>query len=124
MKNKVIRSQKFQARSHLLKTEQFERVYRKGKRLHLSWCILIAMPNNLDYSRLGLSASRKRLGKAIFRNKAKRKARELFRINTDWLPVGYDLVMILKPKLLTEDWHKLQNSYMQALKYLVKRRHL
>jgi ribonuclease P protein component len=57
-------------------------------------------PNGLDYCRLGLSVPR-RVGSAIARSRVKRRLREAFRLSQhDW-PVGYDLIVVVRP-------HKLQ----------------
>jgi len=75
---------------------------------------LVLLPNSLGYPRLGISAGRKKLGKAIYRNKAKRRARELFRKNKQLLG-NYDLIMILKSPIITMDWRDLENSYREIL---------
>jgi len=81
--------------------------------------VLILLPNELGYPRLGLSASRKKLGKAIYRNKAKRRARELFRKNKQSLG-SYDIIMILKFPIITMKWKDLENSYREVLKTINK----
>jgi len=75
---------------------------------------LVLLPNSLGYPRLGISAGRKKLGKAIYRNKAKRRARELFRKNKQLLG-SFDLIMILKSPIITMAWCDLENSYKKIL---------
>ena len=80
----------------------------------MKWATLILLPNHLGYPRLGISAGRKKLGKAVFRNRAKRRARELFRRNKHLLG-SHDIVMILKAPILVMKWQDIENSYQEAL---------
>jgi len=52
--------------------------------------------NGLPYTRLGLSVSRKRVGRAARRNRVKRILREAFRLNKAAIPTGLDLVVVPK----------------------------
>jgi ribonuclease P protein component len=58
--------------------------------------LFFARPNELAITRLGLSVSRK-VGSAPHRNRIKRRIREAFRLNRPSLPVGYDLVVVVRP---------------------------
>ena len=55
--------------------------------------VLYVAPNQLDLTRLGLSVGRK-VGKAVVRNRIKRRLREAFRLCRSELPVGLDLICI------------------------------
>ncbi len=52
--------------------------------------------NGLPHPRLGLSVPR-RVGTAPVRNRIKRLLREAFRAHQHDLPVGYDLVIVVRP---------------------------
>ena len=58
--------------------------------------VIFAMPNGLSYCRLGLTVGRK-CGNAVVRNRIKRLLREAFRLESDSLPIGYDLVCLPRP---------------------------
>jgi ribonuclease P protein component len=57
--------------------------------------ILLVQPNNLSHSRFGFSASRA-VGNAVFRNRAKRRFREVVRPLIPSLKPGWDCLFILR----------------------------
>ena len=60
---------------------------------------LFARPNELAHSRLGITTTR-RLGKAVIRNRARRLVREAYRTHREQIPLGLDLVFVVRPPLL------------------------
>jgi ribonuclease P protein component len=73
------------------------RCYRKGRRHNGSLLALHSISNSLSHPRLGITASRK-VGKAVVRQRVKRRVREVFR---RWPPRrelgGVDLIVHLQP---------------------------
>jgi len=62
----------------LRRRPDFLRVQRRGSRTRGRFLTLVGLPNETGASRLGIVAPR-RLGKAVVRNRSKRRVRELFR---------------------------------------------
>lgn len=79
----------------LRKTEEFRRAFDSGIFAADDTLVCNATRNELGFSRLGLSISRK-VGNAVVRNRWKRAIREAFRRSRNDLPAGYDLVF--RPK--------------------------
>jgi len=74
---------------------------------------VVALPNSLGCSRLGVAATRK-LGGAVVRNRAKRLVRELFR-NAD-VPQGLDIMVIPRPDMLDADFHTIESEFRYVLR--------
>jgi ribonuclease P protein component len=89
--------------TNLRGSNDFQRVYRTGKRYEGHLLTVFVLPNSLTQHRLGITASRKALGKAVDRNRAKRLLREAFRLTKprlDRLNKRYDWVLNARKSLL------------------------
>ena len=95
-------------RKYLRDTAQFQHVYRNGKRYEGVFITAFVIENQEASHRLGITASRKALGKAVQRNRAKRLLRETFRANESLLnDLGrnYDWVLNAKAAVLNQKVH-------------------
>jgi ribonuclease P protein component len=79
----------------LRRNNDFERVRYAGQSIASPLLVLAFLRNNLDHSRFGFVVS-KRLGKAVQRNKIKRRSREAVRLRLAQIKPGYDLVFIAR----------------------------
>lgn len=87
---------------HLRASQEFQKVYRKGKRYEGTLITAFVLPNKLSHNRFGVTASRKALGKAVNRNRARRLLKETFRLKTASLRAlhgKYDWVLNAKRDL-------------------------
>ncbi len=89
-------SLRFSKQEHLRRPAEFRRVYDRRCSVRGELLVLHACANDLPYTRVGFSVSRK-YGNAVQRNRIKRLYRESFRHVREQLPRGLDLVLIPKP---------------------------
>jgi ribonuclease P protein component len=90
-------------RNYLRDPKEFQYVYRRGNRYDGTFLTVFVINNEGLHHRLGVTASKKAIGKAVQRNRAKRLLREAFRSNE--LPLNalsnkYDWVLNAKSALL------------------------
>src|SRR5688500_6144815 len=107
-------------RKYLRDTSEFQHVYRNGKRYEGVFITAFVIENKESNHRLGVTASKKALGKAVQRNRAKRLLRETFRSNETSLSAlakNYDWVLNAKRAVLSE---KL-NAPRQELEGIIER---
>ncbi len=104
--------------TNLRGSSDFQRVYRTGKRYDGHLLTVFVLPNSLKQHRLGITASRKALGGAVDRNRAKRLLREAFRLTKprlDLMKERYDWVLNARRSLLSLESRRLSDEFEQMI---------
>jgi ribonuclease P protein component len=104
--------------------EEFQKVYRNGQRYDRPSMTAFVLLNNCSEHRLGITASRKAIGNAVQRNRAKRVLRETFRLSDPSLSglIGkYDWVLNAKRQLLSSETGSAQIEFEDILKSVAYR---
>lgn len=104
--------------TNLRGSNDFQRVYKTGKRYEGHLLTVFVLPNSLPQHRLGITASRKALGKAVDRNRAKRLLREAFRLtrpHLDRLTRKYDWVLNARRSLLSLEGRRPSDEFEKMI---------
>ncbi len=96
--------ERFPKGARLRKKREFDLVFKEGRRVRLPGLTILFRPNPGGIARLGVSVSKRRLPKAVQRNRARRVARELFRRNRALFPPGFDYVFLIGPEFLAHPY--------------------
>jgi len=111
---------KFPHRARLLRRADFERVYKQGRRYfsqHMTvFCLQSAQGEGL---RVGFTVS-KMLGRAVQRNRVKRRLREAFRLEAVWNCANVDIVINPKKTVATADFAVLKTEIRHAFDVIRK----
>lgn len=105
----------------LAKRREFLRVYEAGRKLFSRYSVLFYAANDLTYSRIGITATKKS-GKANVRNRLKRWTREVYRRQRGPLDIdsrSLDVVVNVKPNAVQATWGDYSLDLQRALKRVV-----
>ena len=101
----------------LKKNHEFRRIYQRGKSAVGGGMVVYCRKNPQGGSRLGLTASTK-LGNAVTRNRARRRLRELYRLNQDQLRPGFDVILVARSRTVSASWRELNSTFFRLCKKL------
>ena len=108
------RDQSFSKQYRLRKSNDFKRVFSRGKRIATPFFVLYLLPNRLAVSRLGVQVKAK-LGTAIKRNTMKRMVREVFRkMKSEFVP-SVDIIFIAEKPLSRLKYQELEAELRKGL---------
>lgn len=96
---------------------EFRRLYQHGRSAVTPSMVVYCRRNRAGDSRLGITVSTK-LGKAVVRNRIKRRLREVYRLSLPRLKPGYDLVLVGRSRALALPFPRLLETFRKSCKKL------
>ena len=94
----------------LKKNYEFRRLYNKGKSAATPYVVVYVKRTGRDTNRLGVTVSNK-IGKAVVRNKVRRRLREIYRLHEHEMQRGCDLVFVAR-------YAQLEQAVLKACRQL------
>ena len=95
----------------------FRRIYRKGKSSVQPCLVVYCQKNRQGRTRLGVTVSTK-LGKAVVRNRVRRRIREIFRLSQGKMKQGYDCIVVARTRAAHADYWELKRAFEKTCKKL------
>jgi len=104
---------RFLRRDRLRKHADFDRVYRNGRRLFSAHMTVFFLGSDQGPARVGFTITRA-LGKAVERNRLRRRLREAARLNLGKVGNAVDVVIHPKKSALAADFAELREEIARA----------
>ena len=95
----------------------FRKLYHNGNSSVTKYLVIYCRPNHLQENRIGITVG-KQLGKAVTRNRVRRRLREIYRINEEQFQCGYDIVIVARSRAVDAEFQALQTAYLCAARRL------
>lgn len=92
----------------------FRRLYAKGKSGAGSCLAVYVRRNGSDSNRLGLTVGTK-VGKAVRRNKVRRRIREAYRIHEHQMTPGWDIVVVARVRAAFAPYIQVERELLRLL---------
>ena len=93
----------------LSKTSEFKKVFSEGRRIEGKNLVIFTLRNDYGFNRLGVIV-KKETGKAVARNKIKRRLKEAFRLVNRKLFPRYDIIVLAKNSIGKSDYSEIYND--------------
>jgi len=91
---------------------EFRSLYRKGRSAATPRLVVYCRPVRRRESHLGITVSTK-LGKAVRRNRIRRRLREIYRLNEHRLVPGRDVVIVARMRSAEAGYHELEADFLR-----------
>lgn len=106
-------------RCRLRKSNDFRRVFTRGRRSATRYFVIYTLPNRLDAPRIGIQIRRK-IGTAVTRNRIKRMVREVFRRMKGDFREPVDVILIAETGMPGMRRIEFETSFRTALQGVTK----
>lgn len=106
---------KLEDKNRLKRRKDFTKVYKKGRSVGGRSVVLCYRKTTEPCFRVGFTVSKK-VGKAVVRNKIRRRLREIARLNRQMFAANYDYVFIARRGIVNTAYKDLEKEVLSLLK--------
>ncbi len=103
-------------KNRLKKRKEFEEVFKEGKVFFGSFFLIRIKKNDFSLPRFAFVFPFKQEKSAVKRNKGKRLFREIVRHCLPSIKGGFDIILIIKKKSLTQDKKEIEEDVVKVFK--------
>lgn len=97
----------------LKKNYEFQRLYSKGRSAATPYLVVYVRKTKRQHNRVGFTVST-RLGKAVVRNRVRRRLREIYRLHEDGIRKGTEMVMVARVRAVHAAYRQLERAFLTA----------
>lgn len=99
----------------LTKNRYFQYIYKKGKKVYSKSLYIVYVPTKISPCKIGVVVSNK-VGKAVKRNKVKRRIRAVLSQIIGQISNKYNYVVVAKPEIINNDFKQIESEINYAFK--------
>lgn len=97
----------------LKKNHEFRRLYSKGASSATPLVVVYARRTRQGTNRIGITVSTK-VGKAVVRNRVRRRLREIYRLHEPEMARGLELVIVARVRAAQAGYRELERAFLKA----------
>ncbi len=102
----------FKKYERLHNRKNFIKLFQNGKKVYSKYFLIYYLANELEYSRIAVVV-KKKFGKAVERNKIKRRIREIYRCNKSNFRQGIDMIIFVSENCKNLDFINLRKELIK-----------
>ena len=96
---------------------EFRRLYAKGQSARSPLMVVYCRRNKVQKNRLGITVSTK-IGKAVVRNRIRRRLKEIYRLQEEKIQPGYDVVLVARTRSRYAPYRALERDFARLAEKL------
>lgn len=101
--------------NRLRKNEDFRKVYQKRKSMANKLLIIYISENGCEFNKVGFTVSKK-VGKSVVRSRVKRLLSESYRLNSEKVVQGYDIIFVARNTCAEATYKEIESALVHLLK--------